>query len=365
MHCVIVVQLGHRSRSLIRSTRRVGSLSDTCRLLPLMQERAPLNWLSEQDVSSTRRSSTCVLLTGVASGLGLATARALAHEGMEIIGCDRDTDALDQLAAELGSRFRPVTVDVSSPGSVSEAARVVAAMQPDGLDAIVHFAGVHSAGALMDLTEAEFAGVLDINISGVWRVQRAFFALLRLRRGRTILISSEVAHARFCHPFSGGYSISKIALDNFATVLRQELRCLEPPMDVSVLHLGMFSTPLLGRAASSFGAAAARHPDSPFAPALLAGDSLARWYMRGSMAERAFRCSPERVAQKVIEVLEARSPRKRYGVNVSWAMGLVAALPPAFVECCLVAGLRGYLYGVGRASREILTAIFTALFYFL
>lgn len=319
--------------------------------------------LTADDVHASRRSATCHLLTGVASGLGLASARMLVHEGMQVIGFDKEASALDQLAAELGSRFRPVVCDVTSPASVADAARAVAAMQPDGIDSLVHFAGVHSAGALMDLSEAEFAGVLDVNVSGVWRVQRAFFRLLRLRRGRTLLISSEVARARFCHAFSGAYSISKMALDNLATVLRQELACLEPPMEVVLLHCGMFATPMLGKAASSFGLAAARHPNSPFSPALLAGDSLVRLYTRGD--GDTFRYSPERVAHKVLNVLEARRPHASYAVNVSWLMSAVALLPAAALDLVLVAGLRAQIYGIGRATREIAMTVLTALFYFV
>ncbi|KAG8464352.1 hypothetical protein KFE25_003415 [Diacronema lutheri] len=287
----------------------------------------------------------------------------LVHEGMHVIGLDREAGALDVLAAELGCRFRPVACDVANVASVAQASRVVASMQPDGLDAIVHFAGLHSAGALMDLVEGEFARVLDVNVSGVWRVQRAFFSLLQLRRGRTLLISSEVARARFCHAFSGAYALSKVCLDHFAVALRQELQLLQPPMDVVVLHLGMFATPMLGRATTCFGAAAERQPASPFAPALLACDALVRWYCHPGTADHTARFSPERVAQKVLEVLEVRRPRNLYTLNVSWAMRLVALIPSAVLDVAIVSGLRAQLYGGGLAAREALTALLTAVAY--
>jgi NAD(P)-dependent dehydrogenase (short-subunit alcohol dehydrogenase family) len=308
------------------------------------------------------REAMCCLITGVASGLGLATARVLVHEGIGVIGCDRSADALDQLAVELGSRFRPVACDVSCPQSMEEASRAVEAMQPDGLDALIHFAGLQASGPLMDLSESEFALVLNVNVIGVWRAQKAFFQLLRARRGRTILISSEVARARFCHAFSGAYALSKVCLDEFATVLRQEYGCLQPPMDVSVLHLGMFATPMLGRAASSFALAAEKYPNSPFAPALLGGDKLVRWYTRdGAALQHSARYSPERVALKVLDVLDARSPRKRYAMNVSWLMGLVSLIPSGLFDLVVVAMMRSQMYGWGKALKELLTTVITAI----
>lgn len=302
-----------------------------------------------------------VLITGAASGLGLATAQRLVHEGIAVIGIDRSAHALDQLANQMGYRFRPLVCDLTDPHSVHEAAAAAAVMQPGGIDAIVHFAGAHSAGALMDMGEHEFAAVLDVNVVGVWRTQRAFFDLLRARRGRTIIISSEVARARFCHAFSGAYSLSKCCLDNFASVLRQELACLQPPMAVTVLHLGQFSTPLLASAASGFALAAQRAPHSAFSPALMVCDGLARLYTRpATSAQQSAQFSPDRVALKVLEVLEAGWPREQYSLNVSWLMAVVAIVPSAILNFVVVAGIRAQLYGHWKALTEISTSVLSA-----
>mmetsp|Transcript_17346 Transcript_17346/g.44397 ORF Transcript_17346/g.44397 Transcript_17346/m.44397 type:complete len:331 (-) Transcript_17346:249-1241(-) len=316
---------------------------------------------AREETSSTRlaRDGKCVLLTGVASGLGLTTARMLVHEGVQVIGCDREAGVLDALAAELGSRFMPVACDMTDPGSMDEAAQLVRAAQSDGIDGIVHFAGMHSAGPLMELSEQEFSAVFNVNVVGVWRTQCVFFELLRMRRGRTVFISSEVGYARFCHAFSGAYSMSKVALDELGTVLRQEYACLEPPMEVVTFHLGMFSTPLLSKASTSFSDAAARFPESPFAPALRNADALARWFIGDlrTVAHTA-RYSPERVSQKVLEVLETRRPRRRYGLNVSWGMYLVSFIPQPLLDALIVSTVRG---GVAKGFREALTSVLTAL----
>lgn len=307
------------------------------------------------------RTASCVLITGAASGLGLATAQRLVHEGIAVIGIDRYADTLDQLALQMGHRFRPLVCDVTDPQSVHEAATAAAVMQPSGIDAIVHFAGLHSAGALMDIDESEFADVLNVNVVGVWRTQRAFFDLLRARRGRTIVVSSEVARARFCHAFSGGYSMSKCCLDNFASVLRQEFACLQPPMPVTVLHLGQFNTPLLASASSRFALAAQGAPHSAFSPALIACDGLVRWYTRpAASAQHSAHFSPDRVAQKVLDVLEAGWPRERYALNVSWLMVLVSIIPSAILEFVIVAGIRAKLYGHWKALSELITSVLSA-----
>jgi 3-oxoacyl-[acyl-carrier protein] reductase len=307
------------------------------------------------------RTASCVLITGAASGLGLATAQRLVHEGIAVIGIDRCAHTLDQLALQMGYRFRPLVCDVTDPRGVEEAAIATAAMQPSGIDAIVHFAGLHAAGALMDMGEQEFAAVIDVNVVGVWRTQRAFFDLLRARRGKTILISSEVARARFCHAFSGAYAVSKCCLDNFASVLRQELACLQPPMAVTVLHLGQFTTPLLASAASGFAVAAQRAPHSVFSPALMVGDGLARWYTHpATSAQHSAQFSPDRCANKVLEVLEVSWPRERYALNVSWLMTLVSIMPVSILNFVIVSSIRAKLYGHWKALSEVVTAVLSA-----
>jgi len=320
---------------------------------------------SEADRDINKQLSACCVITGAASGLGLATARKLVHEGYTVIGCDRNAMALDRISLELGNLFRPLVCDLTSPKSMREAAETLAELQPDGIDALIHFAGLHSAGPLMDLSEHEFASVVDVNLTGVWRAQKSFFSALEVRRGRTIIISSEVAYARFSHAFSGAYSLSKIAVDQLAVTLRQELALLEPPMDVMLLNIGMFSTPLLSQAANAFSTYSDRHMGSPFTVAMGWADGMAKWYMQRGLVGDSAHHSPDIVARKVVQVLQCRKPRKRYCVSVSSLMHLVRWIPSSVLDMAIITVLRAQMYGFAQGARELLTTVLTAIMYIL
>lgn len=308
-------------------------------------------------------ASRVYLITGAASGLGLATARQLVHEGHEVVGVDVQSAALDTACAELGQLFKPILCDVTSPQSVAEAAASLEELQPDGVDAVLHFAALDSTGPTLELGEDSFARAIDVNVTGVWRAQRAFFPALKKRRGLTVLISSEVAFARLAHAFAGAYSPSKAALDALAHGLRQELACLEPPMRVSLVHLGVSATRLLERASAAFSRHAERCPRSEYVAALPACDAFARWYTAASARRRENQ--PEVVARRIHAILASRAPRGRYSINVSWLMWLASRTPQWVLDALVVGALRARLHGGAAAhgARELASSIITALVY--
>lgn len=74
-----------------------------------------------------------------------------------------------------------------------------------GIDGLIHFAGIARGGPLVEMEESAFATLINVNVTGVWRVQKHFFPLLRVRSGRTVLVSSEVGWARCYTAFSAPY----------------------------------------------------------------------------------------------------------------------------------------------------------------
>ena len=99
-------------------------------------------------------NGTVVAITGASSGIGEATARALAAEGASVVLGARRKDRLTELADELGSRVAIVEMDVRSP---EDSQRLVdQAVESFGhLDAIVVNAGVGMYGGIMDQTDDE------------------------------------------------------------------------------------------------------------------------------------------------------------------------------------------------------------------
>jgi NAD(P)-dependent dehydrogenase (short-subunit alcohol dehydrogenase family) len=115
---------------------------------------------------SDRARSRTFVVTGVSSGIGLATAQRLLAEGGSVVGTDLAA------APELGERFTFVTADVSDESAV---ARVFAAV-PDRLDGVVHAAGIASGGPVHLLDKAEWDRVIAINLTGTFLVARAALA---------------------------------------------------------------------------------------------------------------------------------------------------------------------------------------------
>ncbi|BBZ48473.1 hypothetical protein MHEI_01900 [Mycobacterium heidelbergense] len=117
------------------------------------------------DMVNAARARTFVV-TGAASGIGLATAKRLLADGGSVVGAD--------LAAppDLGPDFRFVTADVTDEAAV---AAVLAAV-PERLDGVFHAAGVAGGGPVHLLDRAEWDRVIGINLTGTFLVAKAALA---------------------------------------------------------------------------------------------------------------------------------------------------------------------------------------------
>ena len=117
-------------------------------------------------VSADRAHSRTFVVTGAASGIGLATARRLLAEGGSVVGADLVTPP------DLGHEFHFVTADVTDESAI---AAVLAAV-PDRLDGVVHAAGVAGGGPIHLLDRAEWERVIEINLTATFLVAKAALA---------------------------------------------------------------------------------------------------------------------------------------------------------------------------------------------
>ena len=115
------------------------------------------------------------LVTGASSGLGEHFAGMLASRGARVIAAARRADRLEALVARIraaGGVATAIAMDVTSAESVAAGiAKGTADLGP--LDLVVNNAGVASTKASLELTEADWRGVLDTNLDGAWRVAQA------------------------------------------------------------------------------------------------------------------------------------------------------------------------------------------------
>jgi len=154
-----------------------------------------------------------VLVTGGNRGIGLAIARRLADDG--------DTVAITYRSGEPPEGFFAVRADVTDDASVDAAFRAVEAHQGP-VEVLVANAGITRDTLLLRMTEDDFTTVLDTNLTGAFRVaKRAAKSMLRLKRGRIVLISSVVGLSGSAGQTN--YAASKAGLVGFGRSLAREL----------------------------------------------------------------------------------------------------------------------------------------------
>ena len=158
--------------------------------------------------------SRSVLITGGNRGIGLATAQCFADLGDKVAVTTRGGSVPDE-------RLLAVPADVSDPDSV--AAAVAAAQDAHGpVEVLVANAGITRDTLLLRMSEADWADVIDTNLSGAFRVVKAASrAMLRQRRGRIVLVSSVVALSGSAGQVN--YAASKAGLVGMARSLAREL----------------------------------------------------------------------------------------------------------------------------------------------
>lgn len=113
-----------------------------------------------------------VLVTGASSGLGRHFAAMLAARGARVAAAARRMAALEALAAECGDAVVPVALDAADPTSARDGvARAAEAL--GGLDGAVLNAGVARGAPALEMTEADWRAVMDVNLDGVFRTAQA------------------------------------------------------------------------------------------------------------------------------------------------------------------------------------------------
>lgn len=254
-----------------------------------------------------------ILVTGACGGIGRAVCDRLSAGGHRVYGLDLRCEQEPN-----GWQFLPC--DVRSEAQVQAA--VSLAVQEEGLDAVLHFAGVYELDSLVEMSEEALLRVFDINVFGAARVNRLCMAHLK-PQARILLTGSELAPLKQL-PFTGIYGISKGTVEQYADALRMELNLLGHR--VILLRPGAVRTGLLRISTARL---------SRFAAETKLYSTNAERFRRIVDAVEARSVSPERVAALVERMLRSKRPRQRYCINRNPLLLLMNVVPRRWL-CAII-----------------------------
>ena len=146
------------------------------------------------------------IVTGAASGIGLATACQLAAEGADVILADRDFGGALKAAQALGKGAAAIELDVASEESCRECTARTVELH-GRLDVVCNIAGVLDFGPLSDLSADRWNRVISVNLTGVYHMCRAAMPHLVQRRGAVVNMASAAGLVGV--PFNAAYTASK------------------------------------------------------------------------------------------------------------------------------------------------------------
>ncbi len=192
------------------------------------------------------KAKMAVLITGAGSGFGLLTSKALLDRGHTVLATMREPEGRHRdTAGELRSHAEGapggveiLELDVTSDDSVDAA--VTRGLERVGrIDVAVNNAGVSMSGFAEAFTADEMARLMDINVLGAQRVNRALLPSMRAARSG-LLVHVTSTFGRFVVPFVAPYTVTKWALEALAESYHLELQ--DTGVEVAIVEPGAFDT---------------------------------------------------------------------------------------------------------------------------
>lgn len=246
-----------------------------------------------------------IVVTGASGGMGRAVCELLSAQGYKVF-------ALDFVELNLAN-VTYVKTDVTSMESVRQAFASVASIV-DKIDAIVHFAGIYRLNSLVEMNEDEFMKIFDINLFGIYRINKIFLPLLR-ENSKIIMTSSELAPLDPL-PFTGVYAITKTAIERYAYSLRMEVQLLG--IKVSVIRPGAVDTGLLPISTSQL---------DKFCENTKLYKCNAQKFKQIVNSVEANKIAPQKIAKLTLKILNKKNQKYIYSINRNKLLLLLNSLP--------------------------------------
>jgi NADP-dependent 3-hydroxy acid dehydrogenase YdfG len=189
-------------------------------------------------MTSNRTPERVAVITGASSGIGAATARALAADGYRVALLARRLDRITTLADELGHGATAIEADVTDRDSIVAAADRVR-QELGTASVLVNNAGVMLLGPFDSAQRADYRQMIEVNLLGAITATEVFLDQLKGGGGDIINISSVAG--RTARSGNGVYAATKWGINGWSESLRQELL---PDIRVTLIEPGVVATEL-------------------------------------------------------------------------------------------------------------------------
>ena len=168
-----------------------------------------------------RLEERVAIVTGAAAGIGAAIARAFCGEGARVVVADRDSEAAEATAKEIGHAAIAMRLDVTNENQVRAVVADTLA-RFDRIDILVNNAGIMRKAYVKDMAEELWDAVVDVNLKATFLCSKAVLpAMIEARRGRIINIASIAA--KVGEPTASAYSAAKFGVIGFTRSLALEV----------------------------------------------------------------------------------------------------------------------------------------------
>ncbi|HAS12314.1 MAG TPA: acetoin dehydrogenase [Acidimicrobiaceae bacterium] len=269
-------------------------------------------------------------ITGAGSGIGRAVATELARRGAEVALCDVDDAGLAETADRIqamGTRVSTQRVDVADRQAVEEWADKVAA-DHGKVNLIINNAGVALGANVETMSYEDLEWLMGVNFWGVVHGTKAFLPHLRAAgEGHIVNISSVFGMMGI--PSQSAYNAAKFAVRGFTEALRIELDADGGKVSCTTIHPGGIKTNI------------ARN--GRFDDATMSGMGMSDLVQDPDkvleMTERAFRTTPEKAAQVILDAVQADKRRAFIGTDAQ-LFKFMAMLPPGVYQNAIRLGSR-------------------------
>ncbi len=254
-----------------------------------------------------------IFITGIASGIGRATAVRLLADGHEVLGVDVNEGAPEGT--------RGFVADITDEVAISAIAEELL-LEGITLDVIINAAGIHAMSSLVEGEYGKMRRLIEVNLCGAMLINKWLHPLLA-KDGRVVIVTSEVAPLDPM-PFNGLYNVSKTALDCYAQALRQELNLLGQA--VVTVRPGAIETPLCrGSLEATEALAESTELYRKQAKHFL---GITKRFMGKPM-------KPEALAKTIARAATAKSPRLVYSKHRNPGLVLLGILPKR-LQCFII-----------------------------